>query len=348
MTPAKSPPYATLYLLLASILFAQPAIIWANTEKPAQTQPADNGTDKHPAPVQLSQPKQALADLQTQPLIGSHYQPEFQASAQVVDLQPLLNLREQYFTAQTEVQGATTALALVQQVIKRTHELYRNGINSQRQLQEQQMAHSTAQARLNSSQYRLQSINDNLTANWGSTLSAWAKTSGNNEFASLINGQQALLLLSLPAGQTLPKETKQIAVDPTGDRQTPQPAQLISNAPQGSELSQGETYFFKTSRAKLRTGMRLSAWITKPGQALTGFVIPASALIWHAGLATIYIKIAPEQFQRLSFTHYYPVAQGYFVAATFPANAEIVTIGAQVLLSQEFRGLIPAEDDGDD
>ncbi len=325
------------YLLIISALFILPALSRADGEK-----------NSYSAGLQLSVSKQTLAGIKTQPLVSAHYQPEFQAIAQVVDLQPLLNLREQYFNAQTEVESASAALALVQQASNRVQELYRHGVSSKRQLQDQQLADSAAHARVTSSQYRLQSINDNLAANWGETLSHWAKDSNNHDFESLINGRQALLLISLPAGLALPKNVKEIAVNATGNRQTPQMAVLIANAPQGSELSQGETYFFKTSRTKLRTGMRLSAWVATLGQLLTGFVIPASALMWHAGLATIYLKTAPEQFQRYTFTHFQPIAEGYFVAEPFPANAEVVVTGGQILLSQEFQGLIPVEDDGDD
>lgn len=347
------------YLLLSMILVLGPIPGRTASEPTADIAPATQSSEtrKNEADevshssdlVQLSIAKQAVAGIKTQTPVSSHYQSEMQASAIVVDIQPLLNLREQFFAAQTEYQSATAALSLVQQAIQRTQELYRNGVNSKRQVQEQQIAHTAAQTRVTSSQYRLQSINDNLTANWGNTLSSWAKENHHNALTGIINGQQALLLISLPAGHTLPVGVKEIAVDPDGERQTPQLAQWIANAPQGSELSQGETYFFRTSRAKLRTGMRLSAWIAKPDQTLTGFNVTSSAVIWHAGLATIYVKTAPEYFKRLSLSAYHPIAHGYFVADPLPANTEVVTAGAQTLLSYEFQSLIPAEDnDGDD
>lgn len=296
----------------------------------------------------LSQAKQTLAGIKTQPLTHSQYQPELQATAQVVDLQSLLMLREQYFAAQTEAQSANAALALIQQTVNRTRELYQNGVNSKRQLQEQQITQSAAQARVTSSQYRLQSINDHFATQWGSTLSAWAKTDGNQAFSELVSGQQALLLVSVPVGLA-PLKNKPIVVSASGDRQTPQSASFIANAPQGGGVNQRETYFFKTARTNLRTGMRLSAWIAKPQQLLTGFTIPSAALIWHAGQAMIYIKTAPEQFQRVMVTDYYPISQGYYVTADFPEHTEVVGVGAQTLLSQELRGMIPEEDaDGED
>ncbi|MCX7088677.1 MAG: hypothetical protein NTV00_11560 [Methylococcales bacterium] len=349
-----SHPFCALCLSIA--LLTQPLMAWAVTnasmDDDSQTPRRLTSQDNQPETtdqVQLSLAQQTVAGLKTQVLLSSHYLPEVHVSANVLDIQPLLTLREQYFSAQIENQSANTALTFTQQAIARTQELYRNGVNSQRQVQEQQMASGAIQARVSNSHARLQSINDQLMANWGITLSNWAKDPQNSDFARFINGQQALLLISLPAGHSLPKGLSHIDVDPNGERQSPQQAQFIASAPQGSELSQGETYFFKTSRRNLRTGMRLSAWMAKPDKALTGFTIPASALIWHGGEATIFLKTAPEHFTRLLLKQYYPIAQGYFVAEALPANAEVVVTGAQLLLSHAFRALIPAEDgDGDD
>ncbi|NOT83288.1 MAG: hypothetical protein HOP02_00610 [Methylococcaceae bacterium] len=333
-----------------SIISLTTSLGFAAIEPPQATLPNEQSTiENNKNLIRLSLAKQALAGLKTRPLVGSRYQTELQASANVIDIQPLLNLREQYFAAQIEAQSASTAITLSQKAITRTQELYRNGVNSHRQLQEQQMTHNALQARLAINQYRLQSINNILTVNWGDRLSEWAKANNNVEFQNFINGQQALLLVSLPAGNTLPKGSIHITVDPNSERQNPQTADFVASAPQGSESSQGETYFFKAPRAKLRTGMRLSAWIAKQNKTLTGFNIPTAALVWHAGLATIYVKTAPEYFQRFSLINYYPIDSGYFVAEPLPINTEVVVSGVQILLSHEFRTLIPAEDnDGDD
>lgn len=298
--------------------------------------------------VMLDAAQQTQAGIQTQALKIVQHQAEFQATASVVDLQPLLSLREQYFSALAEHQGAVASLRFAKQTANRAETLYQNGVSSQRQLQSQQMQMQTDQARVNSSQYRLQSLNESLLSHWGATLSGWAKLPDNAAIRAFITAEQALLLLTLPANQSLPAKMMQIVIAPSGDRQKIQTAQLISKAPQGSEISQGETYFLQTSRNNLRTGMRVSAWIEIPGSAQNGVNIPGSAIIWHAGHANIFLKTAPEQFTRHTLDQYQPMTQGYFVADDLPANAEVVTTGAQLLLSQELKAIIPREDDGDD
>ena len=300
------------------------------------------------ASVYLSSTAQTQAGIVTRQFEPAQLPTEFPAQANVIDLQGLLEIRGQYLTALAEQQSASAALNFAQQTLNRTEALYQNGVNSQRQFQNLQMQLRVEQARLNSSQYRLQSLNDNLVANWGNPLAEWIKAQDNVQFRNLVNGREALLLLTLPANQHLPEPATHIEVEPNGERQKAQVAQFISKAPKGSDISQGETYFFRTPKAGLRTGMHLSAWITAPGGARKGYVVPVSALIWHAGQAALYLKTAPEQFMRQTITQLSPIKEGYFIADALPDRVEVVITGAQLLLSQEFRAIIPTEDDGDD
>lgn len=316
--------------------------VHATQAKPAQT--ATSGDT-----LTLSAVKQRAAGIKTQAIQRGQYQPEIQVSAQVMDLQNMLSVRETYFTALIEQQSAERALALSQQTLNRIQALFRNGVNSQRQLQEQELAHSTLQARVNSANYRLQSIEDTLTLTWGMPLSSWIKDKHSVELQRFIQGEQLMVLVSLSGSKSIAKGLSSIVVDRDGERQSPQNAQLIASAPHSSELSQGETYFFKTARGNLRTGMRLSAWIPNATQPLAGVIIPGSALLWHAGHAKVYIKIGAEQFQAVSIGQYFRVADGYFIAQALPETAEVVVTGAQLLLSYASHSLIPTEDnDGDD
>lgn len=61
--------------------------------------------------------------------------------------------------------------------------------------------------------------------------------------------------------------------------------------------------------------------------------------------AFVYVKTAEEQFSRRPIEHYSPTAGGYFVASGLNAGEQLVVTGGQMLLSEEFRGQIPDEDD---
>ena len=78
---------------------------------------------------------------------------------------------------------------------------------------------------------------------------------------------------------------------------------------------------------------------------MTGVIIPKSALIWYMDQAFVYLKTAEDTFSRRTLEHYSASADGYFIPDAIKPGEQIVTKGAQMLLSEELRGQIPSEDD---
>jgi len=137
---------------------------------------------------------------------------------------------------------------------------------------------------------------------------------------------------------------------------------LISAAPQTDTTAQGESYFFQTDGRRncsrqscgihtipgdnpIRTGMSVAAWIPEQGENRSGVIIPKSALAWYMDQAFVYIKTAEEQFSRRTIDQYSATNGGYFVGSGINAGEQLVVTGGQMLLSEEFRGQIPNEDD---
>ena len=116
-------------------------------------------------------------------------------------------------------------------------------------------------------------------------------------------------------------------------------------AAQTESVAQGESYYFQTDDKNIITGMNVSAWIPDQNAKLTGVIIPQSALIWYMGQALVYLKTAEETFSRSTINHYSATADGYFISDAIEPGEQIVTKGAQMLLSEELRGQIPSEND---
>ena len=123
-------------------------------------------------------------------------------------------------------------------------------------------------------------------------------------------------------------------------------ATLISAAPQVDPITQGERYFFKSEGRNLPFGAHISVWIPSGKQAQTsGVVIPKNAVVWHLGQAFVFIRSEDGGFNRRLLAELNPTKKGYFTSAGFEPGEEIVTVGAQTLLSEELKNLIPREDD---
>ena len=78
---------------------------------------------------------------------------------------------------------------------------------------------------------------------------------------------------------------------------------------------------------------------------MAGVIIPKSALIWYMDQAFVFLKTTEETFSRRTLDHYLASADGNFIADAIKPGEQVVTKGAQMLLSEDLRGQIPKEDD---
>ena len=113
----------------------------------------------------------------------------------------------------------------------------------------------------------------------------------------------------------------------------------------------------------------MSVTVSLPvGSLVDGVVVPESAVIWHEGKSWVYVRDTPagpgaleklpdrtettrgqpltlvDRFVRREISTDTPVAGGWFVAKAVSAGTPVVTTGAQMLLSEEFRSQIPSEE----
>lgn len=285
------------------------------------------------------------AGIETASLQAAAAQPEFSAYGSVIDLQPLLALRQQFLAAQALHDSAQARYQEADANLSRTRHLHQQDIVSTRRLQEQQAQWRNDKANLSTSSYQQQTIVAASRLQWGEVLTDWFTQPNSPQAEQFLTHRSQLLQISLPANTRLNPGTHTIAVDERGRRDQAITATLISAAPQVDPITQGERYFFKTDARALPFGARVSAWIGNGNPGTEGVIIPESAVVWHLGQAFVYIKAENNEFIRRQLPGTTLGIGGYFAAAGFKPGEEIVTTGAQTLLSQELKNLIPSEDD---
>jgi multidrug efflux pump subunit AcrA (membrane-fusion protein) len=111
-------------------------------------------------------------------------------------------------------------------------------------------------------------------------------------------------------------------------------------------IGRGQTVLFRVRRddAQLRPGRPVTAYLARPGAARRGVVVPRSAIVRAGGAAWVYEQVGEERFARREVTLDTPAEGGWFVT-TLPPGARIVVVGAQTLLSEEFKSQIPIGDE---
>jgi len=285
-----------------------------------------------------------LAGIKTQALAAANQAPETTAFGSVINLEPLLTFRQQLLQEQAVQSSAQARYRESDANLARTRDLHNHDIVSTRRLQEQQAQWQSDQANLAATGYRRQNLLSASRLQWGDTLTAWFAEPDGKRIAPFLSRRRQLLLISLPPNASLPEGTRDIALEQHGDRTQAVTAQLIGPAPQVDPLTQGRQYFCFAEQQNLPYGARVTAWIKRGNQASRGVWIPESAVVWHLGQAFVFVQSAAGQFVRRLLPNLTPGANGYFAGEPFSPGEEIVVQGAQTLLSQELKNLIPDED----
>lgn len=112
-------------------------------------------------------------------------------------------------------------------------------------------------------------------------------------------------------------------------------------------MTSGRSFIFSMtdSANQLSPGLSVSAYMEMPGEAVTGVVVPQSAILRYAGSAWVYVQTAEEKFERMPVENAVPNDSGWF-SVSLPAEKKVITDGAALLLSEELKSQIEAEEQG--
>ncbi len=285
------------------------------------------------------------AGIETLTLMETHFFPESKALAKVVDLRPMLALRAKYNQASAALNVAQMAERVAASELARLTLLAEGaGSVATKQVNYADNDWRAAKAQLHGLNFTLQAIQNEAIQTWGEVIADWVLTEDSKEWQRLLTRQDSLLLVTLPIDLSLAAETTFIRIARDGSREQARKAYLVSPALATDDLIQGETYFFKTARGQLRTGMRLDAWLPQGSEALSGVFIPHQAMTWHDGQAWAYVKRDDALYQRVSLASGLAASGGVFMMREIYAGERVVLRGAQMLLSEEFRWQIEGDD----
>jgi len=294
--------------------------------------------------VFLDQKQFDNAGIELQTLDKIKFTPESISFGEVIDVTPLIKAIKAYQLAFVKLDSAANSFAFHQKNLNRLEKLHNKKAISNRKLQEQLEKWRRSKMQLHSARLELELAKEIIILNWGADLYNWVSRLEYTELSSIVADNKKIVLISLSANETLSTTISRIFIHQAGIRNQAVEAELIGSSPKVSGLTQGESYFFLANDARLRTGMRITAWIPKQTQ-LSGVMIPDSALVRLMGQAFVYQENAPHNFIRYQITSPERFGNGFFVSDTTLVEKKIVITGAQILLAEEFRNQIPEEDD---
>jgi hypothetical protein len=280
-----------------------------------------------PAKLKLDAETQTRMGLKTAALAAAQLQPEVKGYGRVLDAAPLVALA-------AESASAKASLEASRKEYDRLKVLYSQNQNASARALE------TAEAALKRDQIQYESIQPRLLSSWGRGIASQPDLAA---FARSLAAQEtALVRIDPPLGEN-PE------APPTGGRVAslaaparPIPVAYLGPAADTDPQLQTRGYLFLMKTDPFPPGTMVMAWLTIPGPAQAGAIVPRDAVIRYQGDTFVYLRTAADTFQREAITLGRPTAGGWFVAATdhspVRAQDEVVTVGAGELLSEELKG----------
>jgi hypothetical protein len=267
---------------------------------------------------------QQTIGLQTAPLEPVQLKPEIKSFGHVLDSSPLASVVADLLSAQAAGQASEAEL-------KRLKTLAAQNNASERALQ-------SAQATAVHDQTLLQSVRLRLLAGWGSAIS---QRSDLPDFVQALGSlNSALIQIDVPAGEVLSGLPTAARVFTLTDETNPIPAELVGPTPAVDPQMQGRGFFLLVSpnSQRLVPGTALTAYLSLPGEPLSGVALPANAIVRLNGATWVYLQTGEENFQRKEVSLATPLQNGWFVPNGLKPADKIVTVGGQQLLSEELKG----------
>jgi hypothetical protein len=286
--------------------------------------------------ITLDAAAQQQGGVQTIQLVNVPHQRQLRAFGVVADLAHLTELSTNYATAKSQLHTTQAKLALSRAAFQRARALYQGlpQTISLAQFQTAEASFQVDQASVAAAESQVRALTQTAGQVWGPVF-ARALVEGAPILTRLIERQDVLVQLTLRPGElvTMPPAIAFVQSE-RGSRIS---IDYASAATKTDTRIQGPSFFYTApAESGLQPGMNVLAFIAAE-QQVTGALVPASAVVWLQGHSWVYVQTGAESFVRYEITTDLPATGGGYVATTLPPDASVVTQGAQMLLSEEFR-----------
>ena len=300
-------------------------------------------SDKNGDPViTLDGKTQQRSGIETGVLPSTPHPEELRAYGMVLDVARLTELSNNYANAKAQVQTAQAKLAMSKPAYDRAQKLFNEThVVSQAQVQAAEAAFGTDQASLVAAEAQVRTLTATAYQEWGAILGK-SLVEESPMIKALIERESFLLQITLPPGVVLSAPPAAASIEVGKARQE---ITFVSPATRIDPRIQGVSFFYLAPAASgVLPGMNVLAFLPS-GKSIEGAAVPASAVVWWQGRAWIYRRTAEETFTRMPIATDLPAPGGGYIANEVAKDAEIVTHGAQLLLSEEFRAQIQVGED---
>jgi hypothetical protein len=293
--------------------------------------------------ITLDDETQQRSGIETTALLSTPRAEELRAYGMVLDVARLTELSNNYANAKAQVQTAYAKLAMSKPAYERAQKLFNSDAHvvSQAQVQAAEAAFGTDQASLVAAEAQVRALTATAYQEWGAVLGK-SLVEESPTIKALIERENFLLQITLPPGVILSVAPPSASIETGKARQE---ITFVSPATRIDPRIQGVSFFYTAEAASgVLPGMNVLAFLPS-GKSIEDIEVPSSAVVWLQGRAWVYRRTGPETFARVAIAPDLPAPGGGYFTNDVAKDAEIVTHGAQLLLSEEFRAQIQVGED---
>lgn len=265
------------------------------------------------------------------------YQAKVRAYGTVIDLARLTELSNISLNGKAQLQAAQAKLTASKAAFERAQKLNRDQQNvSAAQLQAAEATFRGDQATLAAADAQLRTLAATALQEMGPVLGK-SLLDGSGPATRLIDRQDFLLQITLPPGIAIAQPPPTAFVQIGNGSQVE--IRFVSPATRTDPKIQGVSFFYVAAGdSGVLPGMNVLSFLPT-GDPIAGAAIPSGAIVWWQDRAWVYRRAGPMTFTRAEIATSLPARDGGAIVKGAPAG-EIVTRGAQMLLSEEFRAQI--------
>lgn len=336
-------------LAVATAVTAASAVLWgflqsreeltreAERERPLKA-PARVGIENGAPVIRVSAASQERSGIETARLPLAAYVEQVRAYGMVLDAARLTELSNSYANAEAQLRTAQAKIAFSRAAFERAQKLYDSQQSiSQQLLQSAEAAFRGDEAAIGAAESQVRTLAATAYQEWGPVLGK-SLVDKSPMVARLIEREDFLAQVTLPPGVSLANPPAAATID--SPRNARAAITFVSTATRTDPRIQGLSFFYlAAAESGVLPGMNALAFLPS-GPTTEGVDVPADAVIWWQDRAWVYRRIEPEVFARTRIATGQPTTAGGYVVKDLPTDAEVVTRGAQLLLSEEFRAQI--------
>ena len=283
--------------------------------------------------ITLDEETQKKIGIVTTRLTTANTTEELQAFGNVIDVKELADFANQYAASRAQQEQALAKAAYDERELQRLRTLNADNKNvSDRAVQEVAATVAADHGQAAAANAAMQGTTAAVVQRFGTTI-ANALANRTALYQNLVGMREVLVELAMPGGIAAPQSVR-INVGPppaaasgagntATSGSTVVAATLLSTAPRVDPKLQGRTFFYLAPGARLSAGMNVAALIPT-SRGISRVVVPPDAVVSWEGRSWVYVRRAPTKFARID-------------AGAVKAGDEVVTTGAQQLLSEEMR-----------